>query len=118
MNRRQVIGKGVGIQESEILFGIGKEDYFSIQRFYARHPKTFDYAVHIVLRQYFVRKTFHRFFTSDTIQWFEERGVKLKTEADGRMFPVTDSSQTIIDCLLKEAGKYDEALRLYEEGDL
>ena len=55
--------------------------------------------------QNFVKKTFHQFFTTDTISWFEERGVKLKTEADGRMFPVTDSSQTIIDCLLKEAGK-------------
>ena len=44
--------------------------------------------------------------TTDTINWFEERGVKLKTEADGRMFPITDSSQTIIDCLLHEADKY------------
>ena len=52
--------------------------------------------------EYFVRKAFHQFFTSDTIRWFEERGVKLKAEADGRMFPVTDSSQTIIDCLMKE----------------
>ena len=55
--------------------------------------------------QHFVKKVFHQFFTTDTIQWFEERGVKLKTEADGRMFPVTDSSQTIIDCLLKEVNK-------------
>ena len=38
----------------------------------------------------FVKKTFHQFFTTDTISWFEERGVKLKTEKDGRMFPVTD----------------------------
>jgi predicted Rossmann fold flavoprotein len=54
----------------------------------------------------FVKKTFHHFFTTDTVQWFEERGIQLKTEADGRMFPVTDSSQTIIDCLLKEAAQY------------
>lgn len=54
----------------------------------------------------FVKKTFHQFFTTDTIKWFEERGVPLKEEADGRMFPVTDSSQTIIDCLLNEAGVY------------
>ena len=54
----------------------------------------------------FVKKTFHQFFTTDTIQWFEERGVKLKVEEDGRMFPVTDSSQTIIDCLMKEANRY------------
>ena len=54
----------------------------------------------------FVKKTFHQFFTTDTIQWFEERGVKLKAEEDGRMFPVTDSSQTIIDCLMRETNKY------------
>jgi predicted Rossmann fold flavoprotein len=45
----------------------------------------------------------HRFSPSDTVAWFEEHGVKLKTEEDGRMFPVTDSSQTIIDCLVNEA---------------
>ena len=55
--------------------------------------------------EHFVKKAFHQFFTTDTIQWFEERGVQLKTEIDGRMFPVTDSSQTIIDCLMKEANK-------------
>jgi predicted Rossmann fold flavoprotein len=56
--------------------------------------------------QNFVKKTFHQFFTSDIIEWFEERGVKLKTENDGRMFPVTDSSQTVINCLQNEAVKY------------
>ena len=45
----------------------------------------------------------NRFSPGDTVAWFEERGVRLKTEPDGRMFPVTDSSQTIIDCLVKEA---------------
>lgn len=45
----------------------------------------------------------HRFQPKDTIAWFEKRGVQLKTEADGRMFPTTDSSQTIIDALLNEA---------------
>ncbi len=54
----------------------------------------------------FLKKAFHTHFTKDTIQWFEERNVQLKVEADGRMFPVTDSSQTIIDCLLNEARKY------------
>jgi predicted Rossmann fold flavoprotein len=43
---------------------------------------------------------FQRFDASDTVAWFESRGVKLKVESDGRMFPTTDSSQTIIDCLL------------------
>lgn len=54
----------------------------------------------------FVRKAFHRFFATDTIRWFEERGVKLKTETDGRMFPVTDHSETIIGCLLGEVNRY------------
>ncbi len=48
---------------------------------------------------------FRRFQTNDTVEWFETRGVKLKTERDGRMFPTTDSSETIIDCLLNEAKK-------------
>jgi len=56
--------------------------------------------------QNFIKKAFHWFNTNDTIKWFAERGVELKTEVDGRMFPVTDDSQTIINCLLKEADKY------------
>lgn len=44
-----------------------------------------------------------KFQASDTVAWFESRGVQLKTESDGRMFPITDSSQTIIDCLLNSA---------------
>lgn len=62
--------------------------------------------------QNFLKKSFHQFYTQDTIDWFEERGVQLKTEEDGRMFPVTDNSQTIIDCLLKEADKYKVAVQL------
>jgi predicted Rossmann fold flavoprotein len=45
----------------------------------------------------------HRFSAGDTVSWFERRGVRLKTEEDGRMFPVTDSSGTVIDCLTYEA---------------
>ena len=63
----------------------------------------------------FVKKTFHQFFTTDTIQWFEERGVPLKTEADGRIFPVSNSSQSVIDCLLQEANKYSVEIRLHHE---
>jgi predicted Rossmann fold flavoprotein len=44
-----------------------------------------------------------RFQPRDTIRWFEQRGVMLKTEPDGRIFPTTDSSQTIIDCLIQAA---------------
>ena len=46
---------------------------------------------------------FHRFQPADTITWFEEHGVELKAESDGRMFPVTDSSETIINCLVDTA---------------
>jgi len=46
---------------------------------------------------------FHRWQPRDTVRWFEERGVQLKTEPDGRMFPVTDKSTTITDCLIHEA---------------
>src|SRR5476651_752550 len=48
---------------------------------------------------------FRKFQASDTVAWFENRGVKLKIEKDGRMFPTTDSSQTIIDCLSSAAQK-------------
>ncbi|CAN5848277.1 NAD(P)/FAD-dependent oxidoreductase [soil metagenome] len=53
----------------------------------------------------FLKKAFHHFFITDTIAWFRDRNINLKTESDGRMFPVTDSSLTIIDCLLNEAAK-------------
>ena len=46
---------------------------------------------------------FHQFCTGDTVDWFEGRGVKTKIESDGRMFPITDDSQTIIDCLMTSA---------------
>lgn len=61
---------------------------------------------------------FHHFQPKDTISWFEERGVRLKTEADGRMFPVTDSSETIITCLLKaanDAGVVIEKMKRIEQ---
>ncbi len=54
---------------------------------------------------------FKQFPASDTVAWFESRGVKLKTESDGRMFPTTDSSQTIIDCLMSAAQKAGVQLR-------
>ncbi|WP_116789669.1 NAD(P)/FAD-dependent oxidoreductase [Flavobacterium psychrotrophum] len=54
-----------------------------------------------------LRGPFNRFCSGDTIDWFERHGVELKAEEDGRMFPVTDSSQTIIDCFLAAAKKYN-----------
>lgn len=70
---------------------------FDINELSSRYPRG----------QHFVKKLFHRFSPSDTIDWFAQRGVALKTEPDGRMFPVTDSSQTIVDCLLQEARRYE-----------
>lgn len=48
---------------------------------------------------------FHSFMTGDTIEWFDKRGIELKIEEDGRMFPISDSSQTIVDCFLSEADR-------------
>ncbi|HTN18107.1 MAG TPA: NAD(P)/FAD-dependent oxidoreductase [Chitinophagaceae bacterium] len=61
-----------------------------------------------------LRKTFHRFSPADTISWFGQRGVALKTEADGRMFPVTDDSQTIIDCIWKTMMKEKVQVRFHK----
>jgi len=52
-----------------------------------------------------LRGPFHQFCSDDTIEWFENHGVALKIEDDGRMFPTTDSSQTIIDCFLTTTQK-------------
>jgi predicted Rossmann fold flavoprotein len=78
------------------------------------------YSIAEMIKKYprgaaFLKKAFHHFFTNDTIAWFAQRGVTLKTEADGRMFPVTDSSQSIIDCLMKEANKYNVEIRMNKE---
>ncbi len=72
----------------------------------------------VMARQYprgehFVRKIFHQFFTNDIIEWFAKRGVAHKTEADGRIFPISDSSQSIIDCLLHEASDYRVEVRTH-----
>ena len=55
---------------------------------------------------------FSKFSARDTVAWFEARGVKLKTEADGRMFPTTDFSQTIVDCLMNAAQNAGVKIRL------
>lgn len=54
---------------------------------------------------------FHQFQARDTVQWFADRGVVLKTESDGRMFPTTDSSETIVSCLLQAARSAGISLR-------
>ena len=63
----------------------------------------------------FLKKAFHHFFTTDTIKWFKERGVELKTEVDGRMFPVSNTSQTIVDCLMQEVNKYGVEILMNKE---
>ena len=60
----------------------------------------------------FLKKAFKHFFTTDTIEWFAGQGVKLKAEEDGRMFPVSDDSQTIINCFRLAAEKYGVKLKL------
>ena len=75
------------------------------------------FEIHELVKRYprgqnFLKKAFHWFNTNDTVEWFKERGVLLKTEADGRMFPHTDNSQTIIDCLLREANKYHVEIQM------
>jgi predicted Rossmann fold flavoprotein len=49
---------------------------------------------------------FYSFSSKDTVEWFGQRGVRIKAETDGRMFPETDDSTTIIDCLLREAKRF------------
>lgn len=62
-----------------------------------------------------LRQVFHKFSPADTIDWFKKQGISLKTEPDGRMFPISDSSETIIDCFLTLAQKYSIDLRLHSE---
>ncbi len=57
----------------------------------------------------------HHFGVGDIIEWFEERGVELKVEEDGRMFPSSNSSQTIIDCFLEEAKKLAISIKMSTE---
>ncbi len=69
-------------------------------------------AAHYPRGQKFLKRAFRHFQTPETIAWFEKRGVQLKAEPDGRMFPVTDSSETIARCLEQEARNLNVNLRL------
>lgn len=62
-----------------------------------------------------LRQVFSQFSVQDTIDWFLKRGVKLKTELDGRMFPESNSSETVVNCFLSEAQKYHIDINLNEE---
>lgn len=54
-----------------------------------------------------LKSLFRKYQSKDVVKWFEERGVQLKAEDDGRMFPVTDNSETIIDCFLRMVEKFN-----------
>ncbi len=67
--------------------------------------------VELLLKKYprgarFLKKAFYEFATKNTIQWFANNGVQLHTEKDGRMFPTTNNSATIIDCFLQKVHQY------------
>ncbi len=62
-----------------------------------------------------LKSLFQKFQAKDVAAWFEQNGVKLKTEEDGRMFPVSNNSQTIIDCFLREAEKMKIEIKLSQE---
>ncbi|WP_460880753.1 BaiN/RdsA family NAD(P)/FAD-dependent oxidoreductase [Pontibacter rugosus] len=70
---------------------------------------THNCLVPTVFSQYYPRgskqlkEAFKVFGAQETIAWFQKRGVQLKAEADGRMFPSTNSSETIVNCLMQEA---------------
>jgi predicted Rossmann fold flavoprotein len=59
----------------------------------------------------FLKKAFHHFFVPDTVDWFSSRGLKLKTEADNRMFPESDDSQSVIDVLWQAVRKNTTEVR-------
>lgn len=62
-----------------------------------------------------LKSLFRTYQAADVVKWFEEKGVRLKTEADGRMFPVTDNSATIIDCFLREARRHQVNIEMNAE---
>jgi len=66
-------------------------------------PNPFELSRHYPRGERPLKSLFKRYNVQDVVGWFSERNVSLKTENDGRMFPVTDSSQTIVDCFLREA---------------
>lgn len=59
-----------------------------------------------------LRNVFSRFTTTNTVEWFEERGIQLKTEPDGRMFPTSNNSETIVNCLMYQAEQHNIEIKL------
>ncbi|WP_210464800.1 BaiN/RdsA family NAD(P)/FAD-dependent oxidoreductase [Rufibacter roseolus] len=73
--------------------------------------QTSAFSLHYPRGQKALKKLLPSFGAQDTVTWFENRGVKLKTEADGRMFPQSNSSETIVDCLVQSARKAGVEIR-------
>lgn len=71
-------------------------------------------AKHYPRGQRFLKNVFRQFNAQNTVAWFEHHGVNLITEADGRMFPVTNRSQTIIDCFLHEAARCKIEINMHQ----
>ena len=76
--------------------------------------------VELLLKKYprgerFLKKAFYQFATKNTIEWFKTNGVELHTEKDGRMFPTTNSSDTIIDCFLRKVHQYKIQILIQHE---
>ncbi len=76
--------------------------------------------IEVLLKKYprgtrFLKKAFYQFATKNTISWFAKNGVTLHTEKDGRMFPTTNNSETIIDCLLQKVKQYNIQVLLNHE---
>lgn len=74
----------------------------------------FELARHYPRGEKALKSLFKLYHAKHVVEWFSERGIKLKAEMDGRMFPVTDSSQTIIDCFMREASR----LKIQIESDV
>ena len=65
--------------------------------------------------QRFLKKAFYQFATLQTIDWFAKNEVKLHTEKDGRMFPITNDSETIVACFMKKVNQYQIEILLNHE---
>lgn len=76
--------------------------------------------IELLLKKYprgerFLKKAFYQFATKNTIEWFKNNGIELHTEKDGRMFPTTNSSDTIIDCFLRKIHQYNIQVLIQHE---
>ncbi|MBL7838949.1 MAG: NAD(P)/FAD-dependent oxidoreductase [Cyclobacteriaceae bacterium] len=77
---------------------------------YCFEPTTLSH--HYPRGQKALKSLFRKYQAKDVVEWFENKGIKLKAEDDGRMFPVTDNSATIIDCFLREARRHNIKIEL------